>query len=108
MATPIYRGAGQPIADIGGGWLGRLGSFFGGAAPAYSGDGQPSSIVGALGRVTPAYMPAPTQENVSCDIASAEAQMSCPIDPAALASGHIAIVIPRQAVPVRDEVAATD
>jgi hypothetical protein len=91
------------------GWLGRLGSFLGGAAPTYSGDGQPSSNVGVLGRVTPAYQPAPTQENVSSDIASAEAQASCPIDPEALASGRIAILIPRQWDPCRDEeTAATD
>ena len=114
MATPTYQGAGQPIAGNGGGLLGRLGSLFGGETPAYSGDGQPSSSVGVLGRVTPAYMPAATQqpqqtqENVPSDNASAPAQMSCPIDPAALASGHIAIVIPRQWDPCRDETAATD
>jgi hypothetical protein len=90
------------------GWLARLGSFLGGAAPTYSGDGQPSSSVGALAR-TPAYMPVPTPQGSSSDLACAEAQMSCPIDPEALASGHIAIVIPRQWDPCRDEeTAATD
>ena len=108
MATPSYQGAGQPSADNGGSWLGRIASFFGGAAPTYSGDGQPSPSVGVLGRVTPAYMPAPTQENVVDDLASAEAQTSCPIDLEALASGHIAIVIPRPWDPARDEQAATD
>src|SRR5690349_575394 len=110
MATPAYQGAGQPAANNGNGWLGRLASFFGGAAPTYSGDGQPSTSVGVLGGVTPAYMPAPTQENEteSTDSTSAEAQTSCPIDPEAIASGHIAIVIPRQWDPCRDEQAATD
>jgi hypothetical protein len=108
MATPTYQGSGQPIVDNGGGLLGRLASFFGGAAPTYSGDGQPSSSVGVLGRVTPAYMPAPTQQNTSSSTASAEVHPSCPIDPEAMASGHIAIVIPRQWDPCRDEQAATD
>ena len=108
MATPAYLGAGQPAADNAVSWLGRLASFFGGATPTYSGDGQPSSSVSVLGRGTPVYAPAPTQENESNDIASAEAQTSCPIDPEALASGHIAIVIPRQWDPARDEQAATD
>lgn len=108
MATPAYQGAGQPTVDNGGSWLGRIASFFGGAAPAYSGDGQPSPSVGVLGRVTPAYLPAPTPQSGVDDIASAEAQTSCPIDPEALASGHIAIVIPRQWDPCRDEQAATD
>jgi hypothetical protein len=108
MATPTYQGADQPAAGNGSGLLGRLGSLFGGETPAYSGDGQPSSSVGVLGRVTPAYAPGPTQQDVSSDNASAETQTSCPIDPEAIASGHIAIVIPRQWDPCRDEQAATD
>jgi hypothetical protein len=104
MATPPYQGPGQPPLDNGGSWLGRIGSIFGGQTPTYSGDGQPSSSVGVLGRVTPAYMPAPTtQENVKDD------QTSCPIDPVALAAGHIAIVIPRSCgMPEREEQPATD
>jgi hypothetical protein len=110
MATPTYRGTGQPLLDQSSGFLGRLGALFGGQTPMYLGDGQPSSIVGVLGRVTPAYLPAPTpQENVPEDLANGEMQSSCPIDPAALASGHIAIVIPRPCgLPERDEPAATD
>jgi hypothetical protein len=109
MATPAYRGTGQPPLDNGGGFLGRLGSLFGVQTPTYSGDGQPSSSVGVLGRVTPAYMPAPTaQKNIQDDLASAEAQSSCPIDPTAIASGHIAIVIPRNCGHESEEQAATD
>lgn len=110
MATPAYQGSGQPPLDTSGGVLDRLGSIFGTSTPTYSGDGQPSSSVGVLGRVTPAYMPAPTvQENVQDDLESAEAQSSCPIDSGALASGHIAIVIPRSCgMPEREEQAATD
>jgi len=109
MATPAYEGSGQPPLANGGGLLGRLGSIFGGETPTYSGDGQPSSGVGVLGRVTPAYAPAPTpSESIEEQLASEE-QASCPIDPVALAAGHIAIVIPRTAcVPDREDVAATD
>jgi hypothetical protein len=109
MTTPAYQGSSQPPLVNGSGLLGRLGSIFGGETPAYSGDGQPSSSVGVLGRVTPAYAPAPTPpESIEEQLAS-EMQASCPIDPAALATGHIAIVIPRPAcVPDRDDVAATD
>jgi hypothetical protein len=92
MATPTYSGTGQP-ADNGGSWLGRFGSFLGGATPAYAGDGQPSSSgFGFFGGATPAYAPAPT----SMGTADAEVADTCPIDPDALASGQIAIVIPRQ------------
>ena len=109
MATPAYQGAGQPPLDNGGGFLSRLGSIFGEATPAYAGDGQPSSNGGILSRVTPAYMPAPdASENGYGQTESVEALSSCPIDPAALASGHIAIVIPRNVVADRDEPAATD
>ena len=110
MATPTYQGAGQPVAGNGNGLLGRFGSLFGGETPAYSGDGQPSSSVGILGRATPAYVTTPaeqTQQETPSDD-SAQAQMSCPIDPEALASGRIAIVIPRQWDPGCDGEAATD
>lgn len=109
MATPAYQGSSQPPLVNGVGFLGRLGSIFGGETPTYSGDGQPSSSVGVLGRVTPAYAPAPTpSESIEEQLAS-EVLASCPIDPAALATGHIAIVIPRTAcVPDREDVAATD
>jgi hypothetical protein len=105
MATPAYQGPGQPAPDTGVGWLGRLGSILGsGTTPTYLGDGQPSSSVGG-GRVTPAYMPAANAPQNQDECALAQ---SCPIDPAALASGHIAIVIPRNAVCEREEPVATD
>ena len=59
MATPIYKGTGQPAAErrlaVG------LGSWFGGSAPAYARHG-PSRRGGrrAPGGATPAYKPAPT------------------------------------------------
>ena len=105
MTTPAYQGAGQPPADAGGGLFGRFGSFFGGSTPNYAGVGQPTTATGALGGSGVAYAPAPTAkpENSSptgssqptSDEMDAEI-MTCPIDPEALASGHIAIVIPRE------------
>ena len=104
MATPAYQGPGQPSADNGGGGLfGRFGSFFGGSTPSYAGVGQPTPATGALGGAAVAYAPAPKPETSTPTGASqaenteATAQvMTCPIDPEALASGHIAIVIPRE------------
>lgn len=98
MATPAYQGQGQPAADSGGGLFGRLGSIFAGSTPNYAGVAQAAST-GSSGAVV-AYAPAPapkpesTSDATSID-ANAEV-MTCPIDPAALAAGHIAIVIPRE------------
>ena len=93
MATPTYFGTGQPTADSGSSWLGRLGSFFGtGGMPQYLGNGQPSSGGGSLGN-TPAYLPAPEPAPVTST--ATDACESCPIDPGAIAAGQIAIVIPR-------------
>jgi hypothetical protein len=97
MPTPAYLGAAQPTADNNGGsLLGRLGSFFGGVGtPAYSGVGQPTTGGGYLAASAPAYTPAPapavadSSTGYTCD--------DCPIDSDALASGRIAIVIPRDA-----------
>lgn len=114
MATPVYQGLGQPQASTASGFLGRLGSFFGGAGtPQYLGSGQPSLGNGSLlGSVTTAYKPAPVVEpqlNDANNEAPADACASCPIDPAAIAAGSIAIVIPRERLgPWCDEVAATD
>lgn len=123
MPTPPYNGIGQP-ADIGGSWLGRLGSFFGASTPTYAGTGQPViASAGLFGNTTPIYAMGPaitqassavgavqstalqqapvTTPRVDCccgqakSEASEQALMTCPIDPEALASGHIAIVIPR-------------
>lgn len=101
MATPSYLGPGQPAADNGGSWLGRLASFFGGGGtPQYIGKGQPSSSLGYLTGASPAYMPAPAQDAPmeQADEDARDACGSCPIDPDALAAGSIAIVIPRQGI----------
>ncbi|HLL23851.1 MAG TPA: hypothetical protein VK427_17050 [Kofleriaceae bacterium] len=110
MATPPYQGLGQQPADNGG-LFGRFGSFFGGSTPSYAGVGQPSSASsGSFGGSAVAYAPAPpapvvpkpetssTSSSQSCSENDDEAyaEMTCPIDPEALASGHIAIVIPRE------------
>lgn len=100
MATPPYRGAGQPIAKSGG-LFGRLGSYFGNETPAYAGEGQPSSRASRLLVVpTPIYAAAPVREPLEvpeAEITEAEdGSVMCPIDPQALAEGQIAIVIPRQ------------
>ncbi len=102
MATPNYLGAAQPNAGNSGGLLARIGSYFGGGGtPAYSGKGQPVPVAGGLLRpATPAYAAAPLKELVVESEGAAQAACesetsACPIDPEALASGHIAIVIPR-------------
>lgn len=99
MATPPYQGQGQPAADYGGSWVGRFVSFFGGGTPRYSGTGQPApSGNGYPGGSSVPYKPAPTdQPNDGSNPPPCEAEaMTCPIDPEAIAAGHIAIVIPRE------------
>ena len=59
-----------------------------------------SGILGGLLRPTLAYAAAPVKEQIAQDCAEAQAAAeseasACPIDPEALAAGHIAIVIPR-------------
>ncbi len=85
MATPTYQGAGQQTADNGGGLFGRLGSFLGGSAVAYA----PAPTATKPESSSPS-----TGDAVSCE--SESQVMTCSIDPEALASGHIAIVIPRE------------
>ena len=101
MPTPAYQGPGQPSSDTDSGLLGRLGSIFGTPSPTYLGDGQPSQSSGLLGRSTPAYLPAPTAPSDEPSIVDVT-DCPCPIDPAALATGHIAIVIPRNCGPDSD------
>lgn len=97
MATPPYQGTSQPLTDNGGGLLGRLGSFFGGGGtPSYSGIGQPSSSTGALSGSGPAYAPAPIAVPTEDAAVDAYDSIVCSLDPAALAAGQIAIVIPRE------------
>jgi hypothetical protein len=117
MTTPSYSGSGQPTADNGGSWLGRLGSVFGASTPTYAGAGQPAiASRGVFGNTTPIYAVAPAAAQVNsqqtsvtasrgdsvCELEiedeNEQALMACPIDPEALASGHIAIVIPRLSV----------
>ena len=98
--TPAYQGSSQPAGN-GKGWLGRIGSFFGGSTPAYAGgDQSPASSGGFLGVATPAYKPAPVakpQEAPSAETtAVAQAAASCPGDPDPFGSGPIAIIVPRQ------------
>ncbi len=84
MATPAYKGYGQPQVDSG--FLSGFGSWFGsGGTPAYIGEGQPSSTSsGFFGSGTPAYK--------SAD------ERSRSID-AAMPQGQFAIVVPRNFVP---------
>lgn len=106
MATPSYLGAGQQLSAINQGWLVRLGSFLGGSGtPLYVGAGQPAPSLGGFMRgPTPVYAAAPVKEQIAevastgCSAEVAEAS-ACPIDPAALAAGQIAIVIPRDRCP---------
>ena len=80
MATPNYKGAGQPSSS-GGSWLG---SWFGGT-PAYK-SANASGYAGA----GPAYKPAPATAD-SADVSSADQSDTC-------GGGPIAIVIPREVI----------
>ena len=104
MSTPSYLGPNQPTSNVGG-WLSRLGSYFGsGGTPAYGAAGQPGTSYAIGSSSAPSYAPAPapapqsTGSNTTCICMEVdEPEVSgCPIDPAALAAGQIAIVIPRQ------------
>lgn len=92
MATPNYQGPGQPIADNGNGWLGRLGSFFGGTTPAYA--SAPSSKVTDQPATVSSTPSAPSPNGQPIDLPS-EALAMCPIDPTAIPSGQIVLVVPR-------------
>jgi hypothetical protein len=83
MATPNYKGAGQPSAN-GGSWLSSLVS----RQPAYkSAEPRASNAPGYAGS-GPAYKPAPATAQ-SPDVATSEDQNE------ACGCGPIAIVIPR-------------
>ena len=102
MATPPYLSAPQSNVAQSGGWLRRIGSYFGGTGtPSYAGNGQPSPSGGGLFRTPPSYASAPVAapaqpRTCPCTSAVESESMDCPIDPEALAAGQIAIVIPRQ------------
>jgi len=85
MATPTYQGQGQPSADDGGGWLGRLGAYFGSAsAPAYAPAPAPTVVV-----------PPPKPSGDDGGTTVMRPTTIGTIDPDALAAGQIAIVVPR-------------
>jgi hypothetical protein len=104
MPTPIYKGAGQPAGDTGTGWLSGLGSVFGGASsPAYVSEAPSTAITSApTTTTTPTTSAAPVvsaEPNASDVDPSADGVIvlaTCPIDPAALGAGQIAIVVPRR------------
>ena len=95
MATPIYKGTGQPAAT--GGWLSGLGSWFGGPAPAYVSKGQSS---GYLGGATPAYKPAPasTAGNAATTSANADDDSDDDDDGECREPERITVLIPRELI----------
>jgi hypothetical protein len=95
MTTPAYQGANQPPADKGGSLLGRVGSFFGATTPMYA-----SAPVKAPDPVVTVQKDASTATPCTYSF-----DPSCPIDPAAIAAGQIAIVIPRSLVSAIDPAA---
>ena len=91
MATPNYKGAGQPSSN-GGSWLGSLV----GGTPAYKGVDKRSTNGSGYAGGGPAYKPAPAAapaaESASPDVTqSAEQDDAC-------GCGPIAIVIPREVI----------
>jgi hypothetical protein len=58
MSTPSYLGPNQPTSNAGG-WLSRLGSYFGsGGTPAYGAAGQPGTSNAIGSSNAPSYAPA--------------------------------------------------
>jgi hypothetical protein len=107
MTTPIYRGATQPPPTAAKDLLQQISAYLSGSGtPAYAGAAQPAAATrgGLFGSETPAYavpVTAPDAGTVDAEAGSvapctepADA-LACPLDPEALAAGHIAIVIPR-------------
>ena len=99
MTTPIYKGQAPAARD---GWLGGLGSWFGGAStPAYAGGGQPSpGTSGYLAGSAPAYKPAPVKPSPAPTPAAptataASSAMPASEDPCAVGISPFALVIPR-------------
>ncbi|MFN0246128.1 MAG: hypothetical protein ACKV2T_04420 [Kofleriaceae bacterium] len=103
MATPPYLGATSGIA-VGDNWFARLTSNFASSGtPIYAGAGQPSPYAAGVlqSSSSPIYAAAPANASETAPSDATQAvelqcfEDSCPIDPAALAAGQIAIVIPR-------------
>ena len=90
MATPNYKGTGQP--SNGGSWFG---SWLGGT-PAYKGADRGSSNVAGYAGAGPAYKPAPAAAP-SPAAASPDVTQSAEDDDAC-GCGPIAIVIPREVI----------
>ncbi len=88
MATPKYRGNGQPTADNRTSWLGRLGLIFGTPTPPYAGNAE--QPCGSSSKGTPQYRLAPATADFD------EEADTCVFDGGSLAPGKIAIVIPRE------------
>jgi hypothetical protein len=93
MATPTYKGRGQPAADNG--FLSGLGSWFGGETPSYRGAGQPSGST--VGSATPAYRPAPAASSPSSTAPGTAAAVVSPC-PDPFGPGAVAIVVPRDLI----------
>lgn len=89
MATPKYRGNGQPTADHRTSWLGRLGLIFGTPTPPYAGNAEQTTC-GASSKGTPQYSTAPATSDFDDD---ADTRV---FEAETLAPGKIAIVIPRE------------
>ena len=105
MATPNYKGQGQPIASSGG-WLGSL---LGTGAPAYAGVGQPTSKSSGYLSGSPAYKAAPivAPKPATPTTAAASAASAAPSTTTSAPTGFepyedsptaFAIVIPRQVI----------
>jgi hypothetical protein len=78
VATPVYNtswAGGRNWGHSSGqrwGLVGRVGSWFGGSTPQYTGSGQPApDSDGSLGSGTPAYVSAPPQTGMTQDAATA-------------------------------------
>ncbi|HLL25831.1 MAG TPA: hypothetical protein VK427_27020, partial [Kofleriaceae bacterium] len=91
MTTPVYQGPNQPPAERRASWLDSLGMLFGGSPVQYA---------------------APPKASDSAKDRCADPARACvvdpctfPIDPAALAAGQIAIVIPRSLISAIDPAA---
>jgi hypothetical protein len=91
MATPNYKGQGQPGASSGG-WLGSLI----GGGPAYIGAGQPGSKSSYAAGSSPSYKPAPVAAPVPTPLAPDSATSET--DQNACGPAQFAIVIPRQLI----------
>jgi hypothetical protein len=95
MATPNYKGQGQPAATSSG-WLGSL---FAASAPAYGGAGQPTPKSSGYVSGAPAYKPAPiAAPKAAAPAAPTQASPTTATDDDTDVPTAFAIVIPRQVI----------